>query len=137
MNFPLQRFATIVTDFMLTAKEGVFIFNHMVEQSLQLNAVFRSLADPIRRDILHRVMDRELSVGELVEKYEVSFAAISKHLRVLEKSNLIHRRKEGKRYMVALAPEALGEADKYLGQYRQMWEGRYEKLESLLKEGTK
>jgi DNA-binding transcriptional ArsR family regulator len=107
----------------------------MVEQTLQLDSVFHSLADPTRRDILRRVMRHELSVGELVEKYEVSFAAISKHIKVLEKATLIRKRREGKRYMVALAPEALHEANKYLEQYRQMWESRYEKLDSLLKEG--
>jgi len=54
---------------------------------------------------------------------------------VLEKANLIHKRKEGQKYMVTLAPEALAEADKYLEQYRQMWESRYDKLGAILKEG--
>ncbi len=107
----------------------------MVEQTLQLDDIFHSLADPIRRDILRRVMECELSVGELVEKYQVSFAAISKHIKVLEKANLVHKRKEGKKYMVALRPETLEEVDKYLEQYRTMWESRYNKLDSLLKEG--
>lgn len=105
----------------------------MVEQTIQLDNIFHSLSDPIRRDILRRVMQCELSVSELVEKYEVSFAAISKHLKVLEKAHLIHKRKEGKKYMVALAPEALQQADKYLEQYRLMWESRYTKLDTLLK----
>lgn len=108
----------------------------MVEQTIELDNIFHSLSDPIRRDILRRVMHCELSVGELVEKYEVSFAAISKHIKVLEKANLIHKRKEGKKYMVALAPETLEEADRYLEQYHQMWESRYSKLDTLLKEGA-
>lgn len=107
----------------------------MVEQILQLDRIFQSLSDATRRDILRQVTRRELSVSELVEKYEVSFAAISKHLKVLEKAKLIHKRKEGKKFMVALAPEALEEADKYLEQYRLIWESRYSKLEQLLKEG--
>jgi len=110
-----------------------FIFNHMVEQTLQLDSIFHSLADPIRRDMLRRVMQRELSVGELVQKYEVSFAAISKHVKVLEKANLIRKRKEGKKYMITLAPDTLQQADKYLDQYRNMWESRYNKLETILK----
>jgi DNA-binding transcriptional ArsR family regulator len=105
----------------------------MVEQTLQLDAVFHSLSDPIRRDILHRVMECELSVSELVEKYSVSFAAISKHLKVLERAQLIRKRKEGKKSMVALAPGALEEADRYLEQYRRMWDSRYDKLDQLLK----
>lgn len=107
----------------------------MVEQTLQLDMIFHSLADPIRRDILRRVMQCELSVSELVEKYEVSFAAVSKHVKVLEGAHLIRRRKEGKRIMVALAPDALQAADEYLEQYRMMWEGRYRKLDLLLIDG--
>ena len=107
----------------------------MVEYTLQLDDVFHSLSDPIRRDILQRVAHAELSVGELVAKYDVSFAAISKHLKVLEKARLISKRKEGKKQMVALSPAALKSADEYLEQYRQMWHERYIKLDSLLKEG--
>ena len=106
----------------------------MVEQAIQLDNIFHCLADPIRRYILRRVMQYELSVGELVDKYDVSFAAISKHLKVLESAKLIRKRKEGKKYMVALAPEALKEADEYLEQYRQMWESRFTKLDALLQE---
>lgn len=106
----------------------------MVEYELRLDTIFGSLSDPIRRDILWHVSRKELSVGELVEKYEVSFAAISKHLKVLEKAKLIHKRKEGKKQMVRIAPDALRSADEYLEQYRQMWQGRYEKLDMLLNE---
>ncbi len=105
----------------------------MVEYTLHIDAVFRSLADPIRRDILECVAQCEHSVSELVARYDVSFAAISKHLRVLEDACLITKRKEGRKHMVSLAPEALRSADEYLEQYRQMWQSRYDKLESLLK----
>lgn len=106
----------------------------MVEYTLQLDSIFSSLADPTRRDILQHVSKREFSVGDLVKKYDVSFAAISKHLKVLEKANLITKRKEGKKQMVALAPGALRSADEYLEQYRRMWQSRHDKLEVLLKE---
>lgn len=107
----------------------------MVEQTLQLDTIFHCLSDPTRRDILHRVRQHELSVSELVKNYDVSFAAISKHLSVLEKAKLIKKRREGKKYMVALAPEALKEADNYLEQYRLLWQSRYDKLETLLRKG--
>lgn len=113
----------------------MLIFNHMVEYTLPLDSVFSSLADPIRRDILARVSRREYSVGELVAYHHVSFAAISKHLKVLEGACLIRKRKEGRKHMVSLAPEALRSADAYLEQYRQMWQSRYDKLDVLLKEG--
>lgn len=109
----------------------------MVEYTLQLDSVFSSLADPTRRDILQRVAQCELSVGELVQNYNVSFAAISKHLRVLERARLINKRKEGKKHMISLAPAALRTADEYLEQYRLMWQSRFEKLDSLLKEGAR
>jgi DNA-binding transcriptional ArsR family regulator len=108
----------------------------MVEQVLQLDAVFRSLSDPIRRDILRRVFDCELSVGELAEKYDMSFAAVAKHIGVLQKARLVSKRKEGKKYMVALVPETLKDADDYLEQYRMRWQSRYDKLDIVLKQGA-
>jgi DNA-binding transcriptional ArsR family regulator len=107
----------------------------MVEYTLQLDNIFHSLADPIRRDILSRLAGYELTVGELAEKYDISFAAISKHLKVLEKAQLVSKRKEGRKYMVAIVPETLKDADEYLRQYQQMWESRFQKLDMLLKEG--
>ncbi len=106
----------------------------MVEQTFELDNIFRSLADPIRRDILRRVAECELSVNELASRYDVSLAAVSKHLKVLERARLVHKRREGKQYKVTAAVDALKEADAYLEQYRQMWQGRMDKLETLLAE---
>ena len=106
----------------------------MVEYTLQLDSVFGSLADATRRDILARVASQEHSVGELVAKYNMSFAAISKHLKVLETAKLISKRKEGKKHMVSLAPTALQSADEYLEQYRALWEARFDRLEAVLQE---
>lgn len=107
----------------------------MVEYTLQLDSIFGSLSDPIRRDIISKVARAEYSVGELVAHYDVSFAAISKHLKVLESARLISKRKEGKKHMITIAPGALISADEYLEQYRQMWQSRHDKLEQLIKEG--
>lgn len=104
----------------------------MVEYTARLDSVFGSLSDPIRRDILARVSGSELSVGELVAGYDVSFAAISKHLKVLESARLVTKRKEGKRQMVTLAPHALKSADEYLEQYRRRQQSRYAKLDRLI-----
>ncbi len=106
----------------------------MVEYVSELDMIFGSLSDPTRRDILARVARAEFSVGELVRFYDISFAAISKHLKVLEQAKLIIKRKEGKKQMVTLAPGALKSADDYLEQYRRMWQSRYDKLEKLLNE---
>ena len=102
----------------------------MVEYTL--DNIFYSLSDPIRRDILQRVSQIEHSVGELVARYDVSFAAISKHLKVLEEARLIVKRKEGRKQMVRIAPDALRSADDYLEQYRETWQGRHDKLQTLL-----
>ena len=106
----------------------------MVEYNLYLNNIFASLADPTRRDIIARVARKEHSVGELVSQYNVSFAAISKHLKVLEGAKLIIKRKEGKKQMVTLAPDALRNADEYLEQYRQTWEQKFKNLDAILRE---
>ncbi len=107
----------------------------MVEYVYKLDDIFSSLSDPTRRDILARVATCEFSVGELVSKYNLSFAAISKHLKVMERAGLVLKRKEGKKQMISLSPSALRSADEYLEQYRQMWQGRYDKLDKLLIEG--
>ena len=104
----------------------------MVEYTAQLDTIFASLSDPTRRDILSRVSQGELSVGELAAHYNVSFAAISKHLMVMERAKLIFKRKDGKKQMVSLAPDALMSADEYLEQYRRSWQSRYDKLDTLI-----
>lgn len=106
----------------------------MVERTIELDSIFSSLADPTRRDILARVARGELSVGDIAEQYDMSFAAISKHLNVMERARLVIKRREGKKQMVSLAPDALRSADEYLEQYRQMWEQKFSKLDELLKE---
>lgn len=104
----------------------------MVEYPMQLDTVFHSLSDPIRRDILHRISDGEMSVGELAEQYNITFAAVSKHVMVLEAAGLVKKRKEGRRIRVSLEAQVLQQVDAYLERYRRMWEGRYKKLDSLL-----
>lgn len=104
----------------------------MVEYTSQLDSIFASLSDPTRRDMLSRVARGEFSVGELAAHYNLTFAAISKHLKVMERAQLITKRKDGKKQMVSLAPDALMTADEYLEQYRRMWQSRYDKLEVLI-----
>ncbi|HEX4775073.1 MAG TPA: metalloregulator ArsR/SmtB family transcription factor [Candidatus Saccharimonadales bacterium] len=106
----------------------------MVEYTMSLDTVFGSLADPTRRDILRRVAGREQSVGQIAQHYDLTFAAISKHLKVLEKARLIIKRRRGKEQIVALSPGALADADAYLQQYRELWESRLDKLEALLEQ---
>jgi DNA-binding transcriptional ArsR family regulator len=106
----------------------------MVECTTTLDAIFSSLAHPTRRDMLHRLRPREYTVGELANHYDLTFAAVSKHLQVLERAKLVRKRRKGREQWVALSPAGLGQADKYLEQYRALWEGRLEKLEAFLQD---
>lgn len=104
----------------------------MVELSLSLDSIFGSLADPTRRDILMRVSREELSVGDIAEPYNLTFAAISKHLKVLEKAKLIIKRRKGREQIVRMAPESITEATAFLQEYQRLWENRLDALEQYL-----
>lgn len=97
-----------------------------------LGAIFGSLADPTRRDILRRVAKKMLSVGEIAEHYDMSFAAISKHLKILEKTKLVTKRRIGKRQVVTLVPAAIKDAADFLQTYEKMWNDRFDSLERYL-----
>jgi DNA-binding transcriptional ArsR family regulator len=97
-----------------------------------LDSVFGSLADTTRRDILRRVAGCEMSIGEIAQHYDLTFAAISKHIKILEKAQLIVKRRRGKEIIVTLAPGAFRDADEYLDWYRQRMEQRFDALEEFL-----
>ncbi len=104
----------------------------MVERHARLDLVFGSLSDTTRRDILRRVAGRELSVGEIAASYDISLAAVSKHLVVLEKARLVTKRREGKLQIVGLSPAGLTDASRHLERYRDIWESRLDRLEKYL-----
>jgi len=106
----------------------------MVEYTFSLDDVFGALADPTRRDILLRVSSAEMSVGKIASYYDLTFAAISKHLKVLEKAKLVIKQRRGKEQIVQIAPHALKNADDYLEFYRKIWESRFDALEIYLNE---
>ncbi len=106
----------------------------MVEYTLSLDSIFGSLADPTRRDILRRVAQDELSVGEIAQPYSLSLAAISKHLKVLEKAKLIVKRRRGKEQVVSLYPAAFQSAEEYLQWYKVNINRQLDSLERYLTE---
>jgi DNA-binding transcriptional ArsR family regulator len=106
----------------------------MVDCNPHLDLVFGSLADATRRDILQRVAERELSVGEIASSYDISLAAVSKHLIVLERARLIAKRREGKLQIATLLPPTLTEASSHLERYRGIWESRLDQLERYLEQ---
>jgi DNA-binding transcriptional ArsR family regulator len=104
----------------------------MVEYTLQLDSVFASLADPTRRDILSRLLQGRLTVSEIALPYDVSLAAISKHLKILEGARMIRKKREGRKTYITLSPAALRDADEYLKQYENIWNQRFDNLEAYL-----
>jgi DNA-binding transcriptional ArsR family regulator len=97
-----------------------------------LNRIFHALSDPTRREILRKVATGEHSVTALAEPHKLTFAAVSKHLKVLEAADLISRRKAGSFQMITLNPEALKSADQWLRYYQQFWSKRFAALKDLL-----
>lgn len=104
----------------------------MVNSPAQLDRVFHALSDSTRRAILFDLSRREKTVGEIARPYDMSLAAVSKHLTVLEKARLIQRRKEGSFQIVSLKADALQPAERWISRYRKFWESRLEALKDLL-----
>jgi DNA-binding transcriptional ArsR family regulator len=99
-----------------------------------LDLTFAALADPTRRAILARLASGEASVTELAEPFAMSQPAISKHLKVLERAGLISRGHDAQRRPRRLEAKPLAEATEWLENYRQFWEGRFQRLDALLDE---
>jgi DNA-binding transcriptional ArsR family regulator len=97
-----------------------------------LDAAFSALADPTRRAILARLALGEATVMELVEPFEMTQPAISRHLKVLEGAGLIVRRVEGTKRPCRLAPAAVNEIDQWLAMLRQALSANYNRLDDVL-----
>ena len=97
-----------------------------------LDASFSALADPTRRAILARLALGEATVMELVEPFEMTQPAISRHLKVLEGAGLILRRVEGTKRPCRLAPAAVTEIDQWLAMLRQALSANYNRLDDVL-----
>ena len=100
----------------------------------RLDATFTALADPTRRALLVRLASGKASVMELAQPFAMSQPAISKHLKVLERAGLVSRGRDAQRRPRRLEPEPLAEATAWLERYRQMWEGSFQELDTLLDE---
>jgi DNA-binding transcriptional ArsR family regulator len=97
-----------------------------------LDATFAALADPTRRAILARLSKGDASVLELARPFELTQAAISKHLKVLERAGLISRGRDAQRRPPRLEGRRLKQAADWLGTYREFWEESYSRLDDYL-----
>ena len=99
-----------------------------------LSATFAALADPTRRAILARLRTSECSVTELAEPFDMSMPAVSKHVRVLERAGLIARRREAQFRHCRIEPGPLKDVAEWMERYREVWEGRLDRLDAYLRQ---
>jgi DNA-binding transcriptional ArsR family regulator len=117
----------------LTIRKSRAIINHMVEYSPErLDALFHALADNTRRRMLRSLGAQPRSVGELAAPFQISLAAASKHIKVLERAGLVTRNVQGRTHLCSLRPEPLAAGQAWLRHYEQFWNQRLDALEAAL-----
>lgn len=99
----------------------------------QLDSIFHALGDATRRRMLRELADSERTVTQLAAPFEISLAAASKHIKVLENAGLIRREVRGRTHMCRLDPGPLASAHQWLSVYERFWTGRLDVLEQLLR----
>jgi len=104
----------------------------MVERHTRMDDVFQALAHEARRDMLRRLAGHEITVGELAAPLEMSLAAASRHIQVLEHAGLVLRTVQGRRHFCRLNPGPLASAAAWLRSYERFWTERLDALDSLL-----
>jgi DNA-binding transcriptional ArsR family regulator len=97
-----------------------------------IDHAFHALADATRRDILRRSVQGELSVSRLAEAYPMSFAAVQKHVAVLERAGLVTKERRGREQLVHTDPVAVARARHALDQLEAAWRGRVDRMSDLL-----
>jgi DNA-binding transcriptional ArsR family regulator len=97
-----------------------------------LDSLFHALADATRRDILRRCGAGEPSVSRLAQAYPMSFAAVQKHVTVLERAGLVTKQRRGREQIVRADPEAVGRARQALDELEMAWRGRVDRMSDLL-----
>lgn len=100
----------------------------------EIDRVFHALAASTRRDILRRTIDAEHSVSALAESYEMSFAAVQKHVAVLEAAGLVIKRAEGRERLVRADPRMIARARALLARYEELWRSRVSRLDEMFAE---
>lgn len=99
-----------------------------------VNRVFRALADATRRDIVRRTLVADVSVSQLANSYEMSFAAVQKHVSVLEEAMLVTKEPRGRERMVRGNLARIRQAQRLLDRFEEVWRSRIDRLDHLLAE---
>ena len=100
----------------------------------EVDRIFHALADATRRDILRRTLAGDASVSRLAEAYAMSFAAVQKHVAVLEGAGLVTKQNRGRERLVRADPGTIARAQKLLDAYAELWRSRVDRLDALLAE---
>ena len=98
--------------------------------------LFHALADPTRRDIVRRTMQQEYSVSALARLYPMSFAAVQKHVAVLERAELVSKERRGREQLVGGNVAAVRRASELLAQYESLWRHRIHHMDQILTDPT-
>ncbi len=93
-----------------------------------------ALADKTRRDLVHFLAASEQTISQLADGFEMSLAAVSKHIKVLEKAKLVSRRVEGRTHYIRLVPEQLTDALDWISIYQSFWRNRVNELTKILEQ---
>jgi DNA-binding transcriptional ArsR family regulator len=102
------------------------------DEAERIDRLFHALADPTRRDIVRLVLHTEQSVSALAERYTMSFAAVQKHVAVLQRAELVSKRRQGREQLVRGDIEALRTVNRLLDQYEAVWRSRIERMDEVL-----
>jgi DNA-binding transcriptional ArsR family regulator len=105
-----------------------------VQTALDYDRVFDALGDGTRRDIVRRAIDGKEGVAELAEHYPMSFAAVQKHVAILERAGLVTKHRVGRRKVVRTNLEGLRVARRVLDRYEDLWRERVERMNQLIRE---
>lgn len=100
----------------------------------EVDRIFRALADATRRDIVRRTLVGEASVSQLAQDYAMSFAAVQKHVAVLERAGLVTKEPQGRERLVRGNPDTIRRAQALLDSFEQLWRSRIDRLDALLAE---
>jgi len=102
-----------------------------------MDAVFQALADESRRTVLQILRTRPATAGELASALPIARPGVSRHLRVLREAGLVEVRQEGQRRIYSLSPGPLADVDRWLADYRALWQNRLDALHTEIARGKK
>jgi len=103
-----------------------------MQTGIDADRIFSALADTTRRDIVRRAIAGEEGVAELAAHYPMSFAAVQKHVAILERAGLVGKQRIGRRKVVRTSLEQIRVAQDLLDRYQELWRGRFDRMADLI-----